>query len=170
MAEAQLEQWSVLILPHLLRQIFFTSLPLLGTIKTKFPQLSLDLIAAGKISKGYYNMCHAFFPRAHTSINQFYWEGSARVFSRLDTVQMSLFIYREMYTHAQTQLKEQYACEPNAKMLANARIWIAWARLAPSLSPRVGMMTSFWNFLPRVLGLIFWVLNKRHLGPEMQKC
>lgn len=48
-------------------------------------------------------------------------------------------------------------------MLANARIWIAWAWLAPSPSPSVGMMTSFWNFLP--LECLAWFLGAQQETP-----
>lgn len=83
---------------------------------------------------------------------------------------MSLFIYREMYayTKEKIKLKEWYGCEPNAKMLANARIWIAWARLAPS-TPNVDAwwhhsgISSLLSAWPHFLGA-----HRRHVGSEMK--
>lgn len=43
-----------------------------------------------------------------------------------------VFTEKRIHTQRKIQQKEWYDHEPNAKMLANARIWIAWARLPPS--------------------------------------
>lgn len=68
MADAQLEQWGCIDTLASIKVDLLPLLPLLGTIKTKFPSISLNLIAAGKVITTH-AILFFFFPRAHTSIN-----------------------------------------------------------------------------------------------------